>query len=101
MSPILDTSFSTGTELLIAAFLSKVDNLHEEYQRKLARNLTHEFYTDLYRDFDMTSTLNKQLIEMCIDKGILSENERRSVLSTMAIFGEDIERIYSTPASFE
>ena len=101
MSTVLETSFPTGTELLIAAFLSKVDNLHEEYQRKLARKLPHEFYTHLYREFDMTSALNKQLIEMCIGKGILNENTRKCVVYTMAMFGEDIERIYSTPASFE
>ena len=101
MSTVLETSFPTATELLIAAFLSKVDNLHEEYQRKLARSLTTEFYTHLFCDFDLSSALNKQLIEMCIGKGILNDNMHKTVVYTMAMFGQDVERIYGVPATFE
>ena len=37
MSAVLDSTFSTGTELLIAELLSKVHNLHNEYQEKIGR----------------------------------------------------------------
>ena len=101
MSPILESSFTIGTELLIAAFLSKVDHCHEKYQRKLAGNLTEDFYTHLFSRFDISNALNKQLIEMCIRKGIFDDNTRKSVVYTLSMFGEDIERIYAVPSSFE
>ena len=101
MKLLLETSYPTGTELLIAAFLSKVDHLHEEYQRKLARHLTREFYIHLFCDFDMASSVNKQLIEMCIGRGILNDSTHKSVVYTMAMFGQDVERIYGVPSTFE
>ena len=101
MSSILEASFPTSTKLLIAAFLLKVDNLHTEYQRTLAENLTDEFYSDLFCNFDMTSVVNKQLIQMCIDKGILNDSTHESVVYRMAMFGQEVERIYGVPATFE
>ena len=100
MSAVLESSFATGTELLIAAFLSKVDNMHENYQRKSAKNLTREFCVHLYYDFDMSSEPNKQLIEMCVSKGIFDDNSRKSVLYTLTEFGQDLQRIYGLPSSF-
>ena len=101
MKAVLRESFEIGTELLIAAFLSKVDNLHESYQKKLAGKMTKDFYIHLFSEFDMSSGLNKQLIEMCIGKGIFDDNIRKSVVYTLTIFGEDLERIYALPSSFE
>ena len=101
MIPILNSSFTIGTELLIAAFLSKVDHCHEEYQRNIAGKITKEFYTHLFCDFRISSDLNKQLIEMCISKGIFDDNTRKSVIFTLSVFGEDLQRIYSVPSSFE
>ena len=101
MSTILESSFSTGTELLIAAFVSKVDNSHEKYQKKLAGKLTEDFYAHLFCRFDMSNDLNKQLIEMCIGKGIFADETRKSVVYTLTMFGEDLERIYGLPSSFE
>ena len=101
MSAILNESFPVGTELLIAAFLTKVDNLQEKYQKKLAVKLTEDFYTHLFSRFDISSDLNKQLIEMCVAKGVFDDNTRKSVLYTLTMFGEDLERIYALPSSFE
>ena len=101
MKTILEAQFPTGTKLLIAAFLSKLDNMSEEYQRKLARDLTPEFYKSLFSDsyFDMTSDPNKQLIQICIDKGIFKDNTHQSVVYTLAMFARDVERIWSTPST--
>ena len=101
MGALLESSFPTGTELLIAAFLSKVENLHEAYQKKLARGLTREFYAHLFCDFDMDSDLNQKLIQMCVFKGILPDNTRKSIVFTLTMFGEDLNRIYKIPTSFE
>ena len=101
MSAILNESFIIGTELLIAAFLSKVDNLNEKYQKKLAVKITEDFYTQLFSRFDMSNELNKQLIEMCVAKGIFDDNSRKSVMYTLTVFGEDLQRIYALPSSFE
>ena len=101
MSTISDEPVSTGTELLIAAFLSKVDNLHEDYQQRLSGKLTEEFYAHLYCRFDMFGDLNKQLIEMCVRKAIFENNTRKSVIYTLTTFGEDLQRIYRLPSSFE
>ena len=101
MKTILEAQFPTGTKLLIAAFLSKVDNMNEDYQRKLAKNLTREVFSDLFDDFDIASGPNKQLIEMCIDKGIFKDNRHQSVVYTLARFGQDVKRIWGMPTSFE
>ena len=101
MGAILESSFPTGTELLIAAFLSKVDNLNETYQKKLAEKLNREFYAHLFCDFDMDSDLNRRLIQMCIFKGIFRNNTRKSVVYTLTIFAEDLNRIYQLPSSFK
>ena len=101
MSAILDESFPVSTELLIAAFLIKVDNLNEKYQKKLAGKLTEDFYAHLHTRFDMSNDLNKQLIEMCAIKGIFEDTKRKSVIYTLTMFGEDLERIYPLPSSFE
>ena len=99
MAAVLESSFSTGTELLIAAFLSKVDNLNEDYQKKLAKKLSRDFYAHVYCDFDMDSNLNHRLIEMCVFKGIFPNSTRKSVISTLTMFGEDLLRIYELPSS--
>ena len=104
MSPILDSSFTIDTELLIAAFLSKVDHLSENYQKKIARKLAEDFYTHLtklYTRFNMSSDPNKQLIEMCVGKGIFDDSTRKSVVRTLSIFGEDLKRFFASPSSFE
>ena len=101
MAAIMESSFPIGTELLIAAFLSKVDNLDEDYQKKIAQKLGRDFYAHVYCDFDMDSTLNQRLIEMCVFKGIVPNNTRKSVVFTLTNFGEDLVRIYELPSSFE
>ena len=101
MSAILNESFTLGTELLIAAFLSKVDNLDETYHTNLAVKVTKDFYTELFTRFDVSNELNKQLIEMCVTKGIFDDNSRKSVMYTLTVFGEDLQRIYALPSSFE
>ena len=103
MSAILDSSFTIGTELLIAAFLSKVDHLDEKYQKKLARRLTEDFYNHVWKfsRFDMSSSANKQLIEMCMEKGIFDDDTHKCFVYTLSIFGEDLQRIYALPSSFK
>ena len=106
MAAVLDEPLPNGTELLVAAFLSRVDNLHThlqyvEYQQKAAGNLTREFYAHLYCDFDMAGELNHQLIELCIFKGIFDDDTHKSVIFTLTMFGKDLQRIYGLPFSFE
>ena len=101
MQILLDASFTLGTELLIAAFLSKVDNLHEEYQQALAGKLTREFYAYLFCNFDMFNDLNQQLITLCIKRGIFVDNTHEKVIYTLTMFGQDLQRIYGLPTSFE
>ena len=90
-----------GTELLVAAYLSKVDNLHELYQQRLTGKLTKEFYHHLFREFDISSDLNQRLVEMCIGKGIFEDNNHKSVIYTMSLFGQDLQRIYAVPTAFK
>ena len=94
MKTILEKSFPVGTKLLIAAFLSKVDNLHDDYQQKLAENLTREFCIHLVYDFDITGSLTQRLIEMCVGKGIFDEKTHKTVVYTLTMFGKDLLRIY-------
>ena len=101
MTVVLSSSFSTGTELLIAAFLSKVDNLHEEYQKNLAKRLTREFYAHLFCEFDMSTDLHMQLIKMCVRKGIFVDDTHEKVIYTLTMFGQDLQRIYASPTLFE
>ena len=101
MCAILKESLSIGTEILIAAFLSKVDNLHQLYQQQLAGKLTQEFYSQLFCEFDMSSQLNSRLIEMCICKGIFEDSQHKTVVYTMMTFGKDLKQFYGLPSSFE
>ena len=101
MSALLESTFSTGIELLIAELLSKVDNLHEEYEQKVGKDLTRDFCSDLFYDFDLSSDPNKQLIEMCLSKGVFDDCSRKSVLYTLTEYGQGLQRLYKIPSSFE
>ena len=101
ISAILEEALPIGSELLVAAFLLKVDNLHEKYQQKLAMKLSRDFVTHLFYEFDITSSVNQRLIEMCISKGVFDDNQAKTVIYTLGQLGKDIHRIYGLPSSFE
>ena len=63
--------------------------------------MTRQFCVDLNYDFDLSSNPNKQLIEMCVCKGIFDDCSRKSVLYILTEYGQDLQRLYEIPSSFK
>ena len=64
MTSVMKTSLPLGTELLISAYLAKVDDFTDVYQQKVASKITKEAVSNLLFEFNMNSALNKRLIAM-------------------------------------
>ena len=99
MACIMKTDFPVGTELLISAYLSHVDNLENIYQSKVARKLTKESVSFLIYDFDIESTLNKRLISMCIAKHIFADSTHRSVVYSLMMYGIEIQELEASDST--
>ena len=75
--------------MLISAYLAKVDNFDDDrYQRKVIERLIKDAAMELY-EFDMCNVLNKRLIEMCVQKGII-DNEPENFLMSMIMYGKKL-----------
>lgn len=73
MQSIIRKTLPMGSQLLISLFLSKVDNMNVLYDQNLAESITNDCVANLLYEFDVTSTLNKNLAEMCVQKGVLDD----------------------------
>ena len=91
MDSIIKTTLPIGTELLISAYLAKVDNFDDRYQQQLSKKLTQENVSFLLYRFDMNNELNKRLIAMCIKKGVFADDARNSVLITLMMYGKELQ----------
>ena len=106
MQPIIKKSLPLGTQLLIAMFLSRVDNYSNVYQQKVAKKLTKHAIETLFFGFDPSNRLNQRLIEMCVDKGILTEDKQYFVTMALMKYGTTLEELQRgvsilKPESFE
>ena len=90
MTSLMKTSLPLGTELLISAYLAKVDNFNEEYQQKVAQKLTEENVSSLLFKFDPEAELNKRLISMCSRKGVFDDQSQKNVLITLMMYGKEL-----------
>ena len=76
MTSVMKTSLPLGTELLISAYLAKVDDFNDLYQQKVAAKITKEAVSNLLFEFNMNSALNKRLITMCTRKGVFADESQ-------------------------
>ena len=90
MTSLMKTTLSLGTELLISAYLAKVDDFHDKFQQKVTRKLTRETVSALLFDFDMKNTLNKRLIALCVRKGVFADESQSSVVFTLMAYGKEL-----------
>ena len=89
---VLQSSLPLGTELLVSAFLAKVDSLTDDrYQQKVAEKLTPEAVSLLLYKFDMKNELNRRLIELCVTKGIFADDSHQSVVYTLMMYGKELQ----------
>ena len=92
MDSVLQSTLPLGTELLVSAYLAKVDNLTDDrYQQKVAAKLTPEAVSLLLYKFDMKNELNKRLIELCVIKGIFADDSQHSVVFTLLMYGKELQ----------
>ena len=92
MNLVMATTLPIGTELLISAYLSKVDNFDDRYQQKVAGKLTEEAVAMTIYRFDMNDVLNKRLIALCVKKGIFADESQNSVLITLMMYGKELQQ---------
>ena len=107
----LEKSLPVGTELLISLYLSSVDNMSDNYQRKVAETLSDDSVSRLFYHFDMASGLNKRLIQMCVDKGLFTDESQHSIVFTLMLHGKELQALsfddipsqthHITPSSFQ
>ena len=91
INSVVKTNLPFGTELLISAYLAKVDNLTDDrYQQKVAEKVTKDIVSSLVFEFDMTNALNKRLIALCIKKGVFTDNSQQSVVFPLLMYGKEI-----------
>ena len=96
MNSVMKTTLPLGTELLISAYLAKVDNFDERYQLKVAEKLKKEAISFLlFAKFDMNSELNKRLIEMCVQKRVFADKSKQSVVYTLMMYGTELQEAKS------
>ena len=91
MTSVMKMALPLGTELLISAYLAKVANFGDRYQREVAKKLTKEAVSALFYEFDMNDALNKRLIEMCVQKKVFADNSQQSVVFTLMMYGKDLQ----------
>ena len=95
MDTINKKTLPLGTELLIAVFLSRVDNFKNNYQQKVAKKLTKKLVAFLFHEFEASSRLNQRLIQMCVDKKIFGDDNEYYVKMQLMIYGTKLHEIQS------
>ena len=88
----MNATVPLGTELLISAFLTKVDNFDDRFQQKVIENITEETVAASIYHFDMENALNKRLIAMCVQKGIFADVTQQSVVFTLLMYGKELQQ---------
>ena len=95
-------TLSLGTELLIAAILSRADNFANTFQQKVAKKLTIKSFGHLFTGFEAASRLNQCLVELCVDKGIFANDNHYYVKIQLMIYCQklhDLQSAVSRPNS--
>ena len=93
MYSVMYADISLGTELLISAFLSRVDNFDDRFEQKMVEKITQEAVAVSIYQFDMDNKLNKRLIEMCVQKGIFAHVSQQSVVHGLMKYGKELESL--------
>ena len=101
MEPIMEKTLPIGTELLIAAYLSRVDNFTNMYQQKVARKLTKASITSLLYEFDYSTKLNLRLIEMCVNKEIFGVVNTNFVAFSLVMYGKKLQELQNLVSKSE
>ena len=101
MDPIMEKSLPVGTELLIAAYLSRVDNFVNTYQEKVARKLTNDSVTSLLYDFDCSTKMNQCLIAICVSKRIFWAENQNFVTVSLMMFGKKLQELQNAVSESE
>ena len=88
-------TFPLGTELLIAAILSRADKFINTFQQKVAKKLTKNSVANLFNDFEVSNRLNRRLIETCVKKEIFNDDNEYYVKMQLMIYCKKLLELYS------
>ena len=100
MASVMKASLPIDTELLISAYLSRVDNLNDQYHLELAKKLTEDYAYSLFFKFDIKNRLNKRLISMCIKKKVFADESKDSVLIWLLFYGKELIEFKSEKSTY-
>ena len=96
MDAINKKKFSLGTELMIAAILSRADNFTNTFQQKVAKKLRKDSAGSLFTKFDASNGLNQRLIETCVNKKIFANDNHNYVKMQLMIFCRKLHDLRSS-----
>lgn len=94
-------TFSLGTELLIAIFLSRVDNFTNNYQQNIARKLTKVTIANFFIEFDASINVNARLIQTLVDRGIFIDNTPNYVTMQLMFYCKKLFQLQSAVSKSE
>lgn len=77
-----------GSELLIAVFLSRVQNYKNNYQQRIAKSLGDipVVIGSLFMEFKSTTRINSRLIEVLVGRGIFNDDSHNYVTMQLMIY---------------
>ena len=101
MNSIIKMQLPIGTELLIAAYLSRLNETENVYQEKIAHKLTKELVSSIFYDFDGSSKLNQEMIKICVQKKIFVDDDHNFVTMTLMFFAKKLHELANLVAQSE
>ena len=93
MDAINKKTLSLGTELLVAAILSRADNFTNTFQQRVAKKLTKDSAGILFREFDVSKGLNRRLIRTCVNKEIFDDDNDYYVKVQLMIYCKKLQEL--------
>ena len=91
MDSVMKAELSLGTELLISAYFTRVDNFDDRFQQKVIEKITKEAVAVSIYELDMDNKLNQKLIEMGVQKGVFADTSEQSVVLSLMKYGRKLE----------
>ena len=96
MTSLMKMALPIGTELLISAYLAKIDNFDNRFEQTLVEKHTEESVSSLLFKFNPNTELNKRLIAMCAQKAVFVDVSEDTVLATLMVYGKNLVKFGST-----
>ena len=87
---LFSTAYTVGSELLICAYLSTVDNFDNKFEEKLIEKLTPASLRAPLLQHEASTDINEGLITLCVTKGLLLDETLNSVEVYLQEYGQTL-----------